>query len=187
MVTIGAVAGLGWRWIGALTHPGVVVSWLDPVTALGLLMAHVASWSGHTGHQAAFVDGSRIVGLAVAVVISVRLVLRSDRRGPVAAIGFSLLAFVVLGPVVWPWYETWGFVFLAVEAEGWIVPFIVVLSAVACYADVPRPGLLIDANPVLVVVSWICLAGLVGWYVRTRVAPVVAGRPRGTAEPVGVR
>jgi alpha-1,6-mannosyltransferase len=54
-----------------------------------------------------------------------------------SALGWSLLAFVVLGPVVWPWYETWGIVFLAVAAGTLARRVILILSAVGCFATVP--------------------------------------------------
>jgi hypothetical protein len=169
MAVVATVSGLGWRWIDDLTNPGRVVSWLDPATAVGLLLAHGASALGASGHDTGFVHVARTLALAGATVISVRLLVRSDRLGPSTALGASLLAFVILGPVIWPWYETWGFVFLAVAADGWVVPVVFVLSAVACVADVPRPGLLVTGNPILVTLSWAGLAGLVGVFLGTRV------------------
>jgi len=180
VVIIGAVAGLGWRWIGALSNPGVVVSWLDPATAVGLALARLASALGYVGHQMGFVHGVRLVGLVLAAVIAVRLLLRSRDHRDLAALGWSLLAFVVLGPVVWPWYETWGSVFLAVVAEGWIVPFLFVLSAVACVADVPEPRVLTAGSPLLVALCWAGLGALVGLYLLTRVLPLVRGNDRFT-------
>ncbi|MGA2037014.1 MAG: polyprenol phosphomannose-dependent alpha 1,6 mannosyltransferase MptB, partial [Acidimicrobiales bacterium] len=169
MVTIGAICGLGWRWVDGLSNPGAVVSWLDPSTAVGLLLAHVAGFLGYARHQTAFVQSARAVALGIATVLSIRLLVRSERVGELQAIGWSLLAFVILGPVVWPWYETWGFVFLAVVAEGWILPLVLVLSSVACFANVPKPGLLIAANPILVSISWACFVGAIGLFLVTRV------------------
>ena len=137
MGVISAVSNLGWHWLSGLANPGTVVSWLDPATALGLAMGHAASALGVGGHTAGLVDISRGVGLGLAAVLSVLLLLRSTRWGEVDALGWSLLLFVVLGPVVWPWYETWGFVVLAVVAEGWTLRLVLALSAVACFADVP--------------------------------------------------
>jgi hypothetical protein len=176
MAAIGVAAGLGWRWVGGLSNPGVVVSWLDPATAVGLLAARAAHFVGWEGHQADFVRGSRILGLVIAAAVSLVLLVRSERPirseggGALSAIGWSLLAFVVLGPVVWPWYETWGFVFLAVVAEGWVVAFILIASAVACLADVPHPHLLVSGNPVVVVLCWAGLAGAVVLYRSTSAA-----------------
>ncbi len=147
MAVIGAVSGLGWRWVSGLSNPGVVVSWLDPVTAVGLTLGHAAAAVGAPGHSAVFVDGARIAGFGLAAVVSVGLILRSDRVGDLQALGWSLLVFVVLGPVVWPWYETWGFVFLAVVAEGWTLWLLVALSAVACFADIPPARYLGGGDP----------------------------------------
>ncbi len=169
MAAIGAVSGLGWRWLGDLSNPGRVVSWLDPATAVGLLLDRAAAAFGAPGHQAAFVHGARTVALVAAAVISLVLLVRSDRLGAMAAIGGSLLAFVVLGPVIWPWYETWAFVFLAVTAEGRILQLLFLFSAVACVADLPRPRLLATGDPVLVTVGWVALAAVVGLFLVTRV------------------
>ena len=91
--------------------------------------------------------------------------------------GFSLLAFVVLGPVVWPWYETWGFVFLAVVAEGWTLRLLLVLSAAGCFADVPGTRFLGAPDPVVTVVGWAVLLGAVATYVVVRLAPSLTREP----------
>lgn len=161
MAVIGLVSGLGWRWLGGLSDPGVVVSWLDPVTAVGLLLSHLSGALGFGGHPAAYVQSARAVGFALAAVISIGLVLRSARVGAMQALGWSLLAFVLLGPVVWPWYETWGFVFLAVIAEGWTLRLLLALSAVACFADVASVRFYETNGPALAIVCWTTLAGLI--------------------------
>jgi hypothetical protein len=102
---------------------------------------------------------------------------RWRRVGEVEALGFSLLAFVVLGPVVWPWYETWGFVFLAVVAEGWILRLLLILSAAGCFADVPADRFLSAPDPLVTVVGWAVLLGAVGAYVVVRLAPSLAREP----------
>jgi len=173
MVAIAAVSGLGWRWVSGLSNPGVVVSWLDPATAVGLLLAHAASALGYGGHQTAVVDGVRDAALVLAAGLSLYLLVRSERRGEVQALGWSLLAFVVLGPVVWPWYETWGLVFLAVVADGWVLVVVLVGSLVACFADMPSPGLLTDANAVLVALCWAAVVGVTGLYAFRRIPSVV--------------
>jgi hypothetical protein len=177
MVTIGVFAGLGWRWIDGLTNSGAVVSWLDPATGVGLLLAHAVNSLGYAGHQPAFVDGARIAALGLAAVISIRLLVRSDRQAEVQALGWSLVVFVVLGPVVWPWYETWGFVFLAIVAEGWILVVVVIFSAVACVADVPNPRFLVAANPILVSLCWACLVTGIGLFAWTRTGSNVTWGP----------
>jgi alpha-1,6-mannosyltransferase len=171
MAVIGAVSGLGWRWLSGLSNPGTVVSWLDPATAVGLLLGHAAGALGAPGHSHALVQGARAAGLAVAAVVSLWLILRSDRVGELQALGWSLLVFVVLGPVVWPWYETWGFVVLAVVAEGWTLRLLLALSAVACFADVPGTAALGGADPAFAILCWIVLLGGIIAYVVARLVP----------------
>jgi hypothetical protein len=170
MGAISAVSNLGGHWLAGLANPGTVVSWLDPATALGLAMGHAAAL-GVGGHTAGLVEISRGLGLGLAALLSVGLLLRSNRRGEVEALGWSLLLFVILGPVVWPWYETWGFVVLAVVAEGWTLRLVLALSAAACFADVPAARFLGASDPVLTVICWTVLVGAVATYVAVRLVP----------------
>jgi alpha-1,6-mannosyltransferase len=91
MAVIGLVSGLGWRWLDGLTNPGVVVSWVDPVTAVGLSFSHVSGALGFGGHSAAYVQGTRAVGLGLAALVSIGLIMRSTRIGAMQALGWSLL------------------------------------------------------------------------------------------------
>lgn len=168
MAALGAVLNLSWRWVGALFGAGTVVSWLDPVTAVGLALAHVARALGYHGGSGAFVASSRAIGLGIAAVISVLLLIRPRHPRPVQALGWSLFAFVLLGPVVWPWYESWPFVFLAVIAEGWTLRLVAALSAAACFATMPSPRLLTSAAAPDLAIGWGVLGALVLAYVASR-------------------
>jgi len=178
MAAAGLACRLGWRWVGALFGSGRVVSWLDPATAAGLALHDLARALGDTGGAGPFVTAARLAGLALATLVTLRLVGRVDRIGPVRALGWSLLAFALLGPVVWPWYETWGIAFLAVGAHRAALRTVVLLSALGCVADVTAPGLLVSAPPALVVAGWVAVAGAAAWY-------LVARRPWSHDEAVG--
>jgi alpha-1,6-mannosyltransferase len=174
MAVIGLVSGLGWRWLDGLSNPGVVVSWLDPVTAVGLLLSHVSGALAFGGHSAVYVQSARAVGFALAAFISIGLVLRSARVGTMQALGWSLLVFVLLGPVVWPWYETWGFVFLAVIAEGWTLRLLLTMSAVACFADLASVRFYETNGLALAIVCWTALVGSIIAYGVVRLAPSIS-------------
>ncbi len=137
MAVISEVSGLGWNWLWNLSDPGKVNSWLDPATAVGLAISHAVQGLGGGLHTHALVEAGRAVALAVAAVIVAVLVVRTERYGMARALGWSLLAVVFLGPIVWPWYETWGLVFLAVAADVWSRRVVLVLCTVACFATVP--------------------------------------------------
>jgi alpha-1,6-mannosyltransferase len=178
LVGISAVSGLGWHWLNGLSSPGVVVSWLDPATAVGLTLGHIATLFGLGHHSGALVQACRALALGLAAVISGALIARSDRVGAIRALGLSLLVFVVLGPVVWPWYEAWGIVFLAVVAEGWTLRIILGLSVVACFADVPGLRLLGANDPVLTIAGWACLIVVVIAFAVARLLPSLPARSR---------
>jgi hypothetical protein len=128
-------------------------------------------------HAGAFVGGARGAALVLAALITVALIANSRRIGDLQALGWSLLAFVVFGPVIWPWYETWGFVFLAVVAEGWTLRIVLAFSAVACFADVPGARSFGTNDPVLAVICWGCLVGAVSAYTARRLLPSLARGP----------
>jgi hypothetical protein len=178
MAAIGAAVDLSWRWVGALLGAGTVVSWLDPVTAVGLALANLAHALGYHGSPNPFVRGSRFIGLAVAAATTIRMLVRPPRPEPVRALGWSIFAFVLLGPVIWPWYYAWAFVFLAVVAEGWTLRIVVALTTIACFATMPTPRLLTSAPTLDLVIGWLALGAAVIAYVA-----YAATRPRRN-EPV---
>jgi hypothetical protein len=169
MAVVSEASGLGWAWLWNLSDPGSVTSWLDPATAVGLGISHVVHVAGGAAHTHGLVVATRAAALVVAVVIVGVLVLRIDRYGIPRALGWSLLAVVFLGPIVWPWYETWGIVFLALAADAWSRRVVLVLSAVACFATVPAH---VSASPTDVVEASAGLAAVMAaavlWLARTR-------------------
>lgn len=158
------LAGLGWGWIGGLSNPDTVRSWLDPATALGELAGKAVSVLGLGRHTHMLITVARGSGLLIALAISLWLLLRSDEIGPLRALGWSLVAIVVLSPVIQPWYASWGFVFLAPVVVGRARRFVMLFSAVSCFLGLPGGRDLIDeltiANPALVAVAAACLVGL---------------------------
>lgn len=138
-VVVGALSllsGWGEQWL-TTADPGRVVSWLDPATAGGLLVDRAVSAAGLGVHEAAAVGAARVAALVLAGVIGVALLRRTDRLGLPAAFGWALLALALLGPIVWPWYETWGLALVAVTAGTVARRTVLVLSALGCFATVP--------------------------------------------------
>jgi alpha-1,6-mannosyltransferase len=159
MAGVSVASGLGWGWLGNLSDPGSVTSWLDPATAVGLALSHVLGALGAGSHAHALVLASRAVALVVAGVVVCVLVISTAPIGAARALGWSLLALVFLGPIVWPWYETWGLVFLALAADVWSRRAVLVLSSVACFATVPAH---VGATPADVVVAVVVLLVVAG-------------------------
>jgi hypothetical protein len=155
------VSGLGWGWISILGTPGVVRSWASPTTGL----AFAATGIAHLFHVGVGVSGvlsvTRFLGMVGAVVSGVWLLLNSDRIGTLKALGLTLLLFVLLGPVVQPWYLSWGLILLAPVALGQLRSLVIGLSMVTAFIELPGGTQLVTTllhgDPLLIVLTmlWI--------------------------------
>jgi hypothetical protein len=78
--------------------------------------------------------GFRLLGLAITAVLAVVMMLRSPRIGVVRATGIMLVAYVLLGPVIWPWYIPAGFALLAATGLGKFKPsYLIVCIAISWF------------------------------------------------------
>jgi hypothetical protein len=195
MGVLSLVSGLGWGWIANLGTPGTVRSWMAPATGVGLLISGTA----HVFGVAASLDGvltlTRAIGLLAAAAIALWCLWQRGRIGLLSALGITMLAFVLLGPVVQPWYLTWGIILLAPVATGRMLYFILGISTV-----VPFIGLtggaellnqLVHTDPITMVLAvmvlWaVAIVPLGGWttswrFDRTRLPSLPA--PRSSPPP----
>jgi hypothetical protein len=138
------VSGLGWGWVGNLATPGTVRSWLAPTTGIAMVATGLAHAVGANLSMAGVLSVARLIGLLGAAAIAVYLLKVSDRIGSLKALGLSLLLFVVLGPVVQPWYLTWGLILLAPVATGRLRSMIIVLSVLSPFIGLPGGRALVD-------------------------------------------
>jgi hypothetical protein len=160
------LAGTGYGWIHSLNTPTRAHTWLSVTTDLGSLTGEVTQWLGvATMDEAMHVWW--FMGLASAVCVFVGLWRRSAQLGPVAALGLSLAAFVVLGPVVHPWYLLWAIVPLAVAGSVPIRRAVAVLSVALVLFVLPggvQPGMPALTGAVLgagaVLAAFVVLTGL---------------------------
>ena len=164
MAFFSLVSGLGWGWVANLETPGAVRSWLAPATGVGLALSGLAHTVGIGVSLGGVLSLTRVVGLAAAAWLAVYLLWHSDRVGGMRALGLSMLFFVLLGPVVQPWYLTWGIIILAPIAAGRLRTVLVVFSAVVPFIGLTGGRTLISellrANPAAVVVSVAVLVSL---------------------------
>lgn len=101
-------------WIGSLSTPGTVKSWLSPTTALGMLIGGPIRFLGYGNVVDTSVGITRLIGSVVLAIVLVMLVLRPAGRSATRGVALSFVALVVLGPVVQPWYLLWSIPLLAV-------------------------------------------------------------------------
>lgn len=184
------VSGLGWGWVTILGTPGAVRSWTAPTTSLALLVTGVA----HVAHLGVGLGGvltvTRALGLLTAAAAGLWLLFNSDRIGTLKALGITLLLFVLLGPVVQPWYLSWGLILLAPVALGRLRSFIIGLSMVTAFIELPGAtallGPLLHGDPLQIVLTllwllFILTVPVTAW--EHRASPAVAVRVTPPAEP----
>jgi alpha-1,6-mannosyltransferase len=118
VLTISLGSGLGFGWTGTLSIPSLIRSWMSVSTDLGLLGGRIGMWLGLGDHTAAVLSLTRGVGLAAAAAVCGLMLWRCwrGRIEPLAGLGVSLGAVVLLGPVVHPWYLLWAAIPLAAAA-----------------------------------------------------------------------
>jgi hypothetical protein len=135
MFVITGVSGLGWGWIKNLGTPTAAANFFTPTNTFGSLATRALHSVGLHLHEANVVAVFRLGGLLVAGAGALYLLLNSDRIGMVKALGLSMVLFVWLGPVVQPWYVTWGVLVLAPVATGHLRTLVIWLSVLAPFID----------------------------------------------------
>jgi hypothetical protein len=130
------VSGTGWGWIRTTSTADAAFTGVTPIN----LVARAVSVGSHVIHLPVSVLEVRpvfiVLGLAVAVGLGVRLLLRSPEEGVVRNLGLTLLFLALLGPIVWSWYVTWGVVVLAAVAAGRLRTVVIAVSTFWAFAGV---------------------------------------------------
>ncbi len=188
MVLLTVISGLGFGWIANLETPGTVRSWLAPATGIGMIVSGSFHLVGIGVSGSGVLSVTRVFGLLIAAVAAVYLLWNSDRIGSLRALGLSLLLFVVLGPVVQPWYLTWGLILLAPVASARMRKVIIVCSVISPFIGLPGGRILLDelihANPLAVAGALVVLLGVVLAPIGRWSSPLRWGR---AAEEAGAR
>jgi hypothetical protein len=176
------VSGLGWGWVTILGTPGAVRSWTAPTTSLALAFTGIAHFVGVGVGLGGVLSVTRFFGLLAAGIAGVWLLLNSDRIGTLKAMGITLLLFVALGPVVQPWYLSWGLILLAPVALGRLRSLIIGLSMVTAFIELPggtalvKP--LIHGDPLQIILTLL-------WILVIMTVPVTTwGQPNLPASPL---
>jgi hypothetical protein len=165
MAVLSFVSGLGWGWIANLGTPDAVRSWMAPATAVGL----VISGTLHVLHIGVGLGGvltvTRLLGLVAATVVAAYCLRHKEELGTLTALGVTALAFVLLGPVVQPWYLTWGIILMAPVVTGRLRVLVLGLSIVAPFIGLTGGASLLKqllaTNPSAMVVAVFVLWGVV--------------------------
>ena len=102
--------GSGFGWVAALGAPGTVRSFLSVSTTLGVGAGEAGLLLGLGDHTQAALDVMQPVGTLIGSVIAVVIMWQCWQRriNPVLGLGMAMGAFVLLAPVIQPWYLLWA-------------------------------------------------------------------------------
>ncbi len=103
-------AGVGVGWLAALNTPGLVRSFLSATTAVSVITGWLGSLLGLGDHTQGVLDVMQPLGTVVGTVLAGYVWWRCWRRGfdPILGLGVSIGMFVILSPVLQPWYLLWA-------------------------------------------------------------------------------
>ncbi|WP_433550955.1 polyprenol phosphomannose-dependent alpha 1,6 mannosyltransferase MptB [Micromonospora zamorensis] len=153
LLVTSAVSGLGFGWVGGLTHSGDSEQWTSPPTAVGFVVDYAGALVGRDPQAVPVV---RAVALLLLVGVLLVLWWRAWQtlralnevaafevgcprvaRSRVALRGaaLALVATVVLSPVFHPWYATWPLALLVLTAAR--TTWFVLPTAAAAFLALP--------------------------------------------------
>jgi alpha-1,6-mannosyltransferase len=120
VVAVTLATGLGWSWLNPAATSGKNEQWTSLPTGLGMGIGAVDHVLGHDDWRDTGIEVMRMAGLAVLALLLVVIWIRAlrhatDRALVVRALGWALLAVVVLAPAFLGWYFLWVLPVLAVS------------------------------------------------------------------------
>lgn len=127
------LVGLGPGWITALKSTGKVNDTYSPTTKIGFSIAEILNAIGLNVNGQQLASGVRALGLLLTAVVAFVMLMRSPRVGFIKATGVMLVVYVLLGPVIWPWYLVTGFALLAACGLGRYRPSYLVVCIAASW------------------------------------------------------
>ena len=104
------VSGVGFGWLAALGAPGTVRSFLSLSTTLGVGAGQAGLLLGLGDHTQAALDVMQPVGTLIGATVALAIMWQCWQRriNPVLGLGVAMMAFVLLAPVIQPWYLLWA-------------------------------------------------------------------------------
>lgn len=174
------VAGVGVGWLSALSTPGTVRSFLSLSTSLGVGAGQIGLLLGLGDHTEAALNVMQPVGTGIGAVIAL-VILWFCWRGrlhPVLGLGIAMGAFVLLSPVIQPWYLLWAALPIAAStADARYRKATVWLTAIFSVIIMPNGATI----PAFVIVQAVAVAAVVSGAVLWRLSR--SGLPVSYPEP----
>ena len=173
------ISGVGFGWLAALGAPGTVRSFLSLSTTLGVGAGQTGLLMGLGDHTQAALDVMQPVGTLIGATVALAIMWQCWQRriNPVLGLGMAMMAFVLLAPVIQPWYLLWAALPLAAStADPRYRKATVALTVLFSVTIMPNGATI----PVYVIVQAVVVAAIVvgaAYYILRRVGLPVSLPP----------
>src|SRR5438445_12503079 len=111
-----------------MQNSGRTMGTLSLTTRVGYVFSSVCRAIGLPANDSTWTSVFRLAGLAAAGLLCLGLLRFTDRIGAVQCAAIAMLAVVLLGPVVWPWYLAPAIALLGAAGVGRWRPALLVLT-----------------------------------------------------------
>ena len=133
------VVGIGlFGWISSMQNAGKTMGTLSLTTRAGYAISSLFRFLGLPSTDSTWISLFRLAGLTAAGVLCLWLLGLTRRIGAVQCAAISMLAVVLLGPVVWPWYLAPAVALLGAAGVGRWRPALLVLTVSFAFEVFPR-------------------------------------------------
>lgn len=179
-------SGAGFGWINALGTPGLVRSFLSLSTSLGVGSGQIGLLLGLGDHTQAVLDVMQPVGTLIGGIIAliVMWLCWQRRLNPILGLGIAMGAFVLLSPVIQPWYLLWAALPLAcATADARYRRLTVWLTVLFSVTIMPNGATIAVFVIVQAVVVASVVVAAVWWLLHRQGLPTTTGRPGGWVSP----
>jgi hypothetical protein len=144
VVVVTLASGLGWEWLqpSRLRIPAELRIDATPTVSIGVAITRIFSLFHIHISEAGTVTAVQTVGGILAAAGTLWLLWRVRRDNLVRVLAVVLALVVLAGPTLWPWYLTWGLIFLAAtSSQRAKVPALVAAATILLVGPVGTPQL----------------------------------------------
>ncbi len=137
--------GLG--WLRSVFTPAAGLTLYAPTVGLADALTRLGDITNAKVEFAEALSVTRAAGIVLTAAVMLRLLATIRGRDIATTVGWGLLTLSVLGPVLYPWYLTWGLVPLAMAMNRQRLAVIGTVSAIGAFLALPHCELLFAGLP----------------------------------------
>ncbi len=137
--------GLG--WLRSVSTPAAGLTLYAPTVGLADALTRLGDITNARIEFAEALSVTRTAGIVLTAAVMLRLLATIRGRDIAATVGWGLLTLSVLGPVLYPWYLTWGLLPLAMAMNRQRLRVVITVSAIGAFLALPHCELLFADLP----------------------------------------